>query len=163
MDLDRLVSQEFDFFSPIISSIESLTEGQLDKFRHETVQERKQRISLEVFHTNGGFIRHGPFKGMRLSEETWWGKNDLGAQTLGLYEPSVLRFIEKKTAAEPVPTFIDIGAADGYYAVGMLFSRLASRCICFESSESGRRTIKKEFESKRHQSIVADHLWSGGC
>lgn len=142
MAIDELIQSEREFFSPVLEASKTLTQEQLQRFRLETVQERKQRISLELFHTNGGLIRHGPFKGMRLSEETWWGKNDLGAQTLGLYEPSVLRFIEKNTAAGPIPTFIDIGAADGYYAVGMLFSRLARRCICFESSESGQQTIK---------------------
>ena len=34
-------------------------------------------------------------------------------------------------------TFIDIGAADGYYAIGAVFSNLFSKSICFEISEKG--------------------------
>ena len=41
----------------------------------------------------------------------------------------------------PRTSFISIGAADGYYAIGMLCSGMALRCHAFEISEQGRETI----------------------
>lgn len=38
--------------------------------------------------------------------------------------------------------FIDIGAADGYYAIGLLMSKRVKRAICFELTAEGQDTIK---------------------
>jgi len=35
-------------------------------------------------------VGHGPFKGMKLSNDVWWSPNDRITQTLGIYEQHVL-------------------------------------------------------------------------
>ena len=49
----------------------------------------------------------------------------------------------------PFDTFLDIGAADGYYAVGMLHSKMAKQAICHEVSQDGQRAIKENWLSNQ--------------
>jgi hypothetical protein len=88
-------------------------------------------------------IQHGIFAGMRLSSLRWGG-HDRAPMILGLYESEVNREIEK--SASHATIFIDIGAADGYFAVGAVFSGLYKESICFEISEEGRESIAKNAE-----------------
>jgi predicted O-methyltransferase YrrM len=87
-------------------------------------------------------VSQGLFGGLKLNRDTWWGKSDLGSQCLGLYEKEILDFISQRG---PFDVFLDIGAADGYYGIGMLHSKKASHSICFEISEDGQRAIKENW------------------
>ena len=87
-------------------------------------------------------IAYGPFKGMMLSEDVWWSKSDLITQTLGIYEEHVLDkliYFSNKGAK----SFIDIGAADGYFAVGMAFSKTYPEVHAFEIDPKGQEYIKE--------------------
>jgi len=68
-----------------------------------------------------------------------WGSHDKAAMLLGTYEYEVL--IEIERAAINKEIFVDIGAADGYFAVGAVFSSLYTKSICFEISGDGRASI----------------------
>ncbi|NVK24682.1 MAG: hypothetical protein HWE10_07125 [Gammaproteobacteria bacterium] len=118
------------------------TEEMRAKWRKETVAERIERISLETYDICKGRVKYGPFKGLKLNRDTWWGRSDLGSQCLGLYEKEVLNLIVENG---PYETFIDIGAADGYYAVGMLYSQLAKNAVCFEITQKGQEAIKNNW------------------
>ena len=85
-------------------------------------------------------IAYGPLKGMRLSEDVWWSPHDRITQTLGIYEEHILdklRFFSKQGAS----TFIDIGAADGYFAVGMAYSKTYSKVLAFEEDGLACREV----------------------
>ena len=85
-------------------------------------------------------VAYGPFKGMQLNKNIWWSRNDLITQTLGIYEEHILekiKFFSKYGAT----AFIDIGAADGYFAVGMAYSKLYEKVYAFEIEEDGRNRI----------------------
>ena len=87
-------------------------------------------------------IAYGPFKGMKLSEDVWWSKNDRITQTLGIYEEHVLNkliFFSREGSKR----FIDIGAADGYFAVGMAFSKTYPEVYAFEIEPKGQERIKQ--------------------
>ena len=140
MDIESFIKNEKNYFAPMQSRALKVTEQQRAQWKRESVAERQERISLEVYDLTEGVVRYGPFAGMRLARTAWWGASDLGAQCLGLYEPEILALLGglPKSGRN---TFIDIGAADGYYTTGMLFSKMVERAICFELSESGRETI----------------------
>jgi hypothetical protein len=140
MNIEELIDAEKDYFAPMIARAEKATAEQRALWQKETVRERQERISLEVFDAVEGRVKYGPFKGLQLNRETWWGKLDLGSQCLGLYEKELLDFIAT-LPDDHFSHFIDIGAADGYYAIGMLVSQKISNCICFEQSEKGQQTI----------------------
>ncbi|MDA8535758.1 hypothetical protein N9L23_00125 [Alphaproteobacteria bacterium] len=140
--IDDLIARELEYFQPMLERQSLATDVERRVWRNETVKQRIERISLETFSLCGGVIRYGLFEGMRLNCNTWWGMADLGSQCLGLYEKQILDLISH---AGPFDTFLDIGAADGYYAIGMLHSQMAKRSICFEISEKGQASIKKNW------------------
>ena len=101
----------------------------------------RTRINLDVSEIFQNKVAYGIFKGMKLSNNIWWGKFDIATKLLGQYELHILdKIIDLSDEFE---TFIDIGAADGYYAVGAVFSNLYSKSICFEISEFGRQVIEE--------------------
>ena len=101
----------------------------------------RTRINLDISEIFQNKVAYGIFKGMKLSNNIWWGKFDIATKLLGQYELHILdKIIDLSDEFE---TFIDIGAADGYYAVGAVFSNLYSKSICFEISEFGRQVIEE--------------------
>lgn len=145
MNIEEIISAEKEYFSPMLARAEKANSEQRALWQKETVRERQERISLEVFDALNGVVQYGPFKGLKLNRETWWGKLDLGSQCLGLYEKELLDLISGLSKDE-FSHFIDIGAADGYYATGMLVSGRINHCICFEQSESGQKTILSNWQ-----------------
>jgi hypothetical protein len=60
---------------------------------------------------------------------------------LGLYEQEVMENLVGAPARFGV--FVDVGAADGYYAVGLLYSGRVDRSVAFESLPEGREAIAR--------------------
>ena len=89
----------------------------------------------------GYTVAHGPFKGMKLSENITWSKNDQITQTLGIYEEHVLSKLIY-FSSEGSKRFIDIGAADGYFAVGLAFSKIYQEVYAFEINPKSQQQIK---------------------
>ena len=76
-----------------------------------------------------------------MLKDTNWGEGDRAAMLLGIYEMEVAASLAD--VPEGYRIFVDIGAADGYYSVGLLHSDKFDRAICFEINEFGRRTISR--------------------
>jgi hypothetical protein len=94
-------------------------------------------LSLDFKNT----VLHGVFKGMKLSDKVWWGKYDIANKLFGQYEAHVVNKIIELSLQNNL--FIDIGAADGYFAIGMVYSGFFEKAICFEISEKGRLVIEE--------------------
>jgi len=60
---------------------------------------------------------------------------------LGLYEQELLESL--CSVPRRYTTFVDVGAADGYYGVGVLVAGLFVRSHCFEMSVQGREVIRE--------------------
>jgi hypothetical protein len=83
-------------------------------------------------------VRHGPFKGLLLPNEMRTRLRAVGPKLLGAYEPELERFIDA-AARDSFATIINVGAAEGYYAVG-LAKRTSARVIGYEADD-GMRTM----------------------
>lgn len=83
-------------------------------------------------------VKYGHLKGMRLKSTTW-SKRDIGSLLLGEYEKQVIDYVQ--TLPTKYSVFIDVGAADGIYAVGFLKNGRFETTYCFESIESSRNSI----------------------
>ena len=140
MKLTDLISSELEYFRPMLERDKQSSLEQREIWRGETIRQRQKRISLELFNMLNGTVKYGPFKGLHLTHDPWWGQLDLGSQCLGLYEKEILKFIENIEDGQ-FTNFIDIGAADGYYAVGLLSTGKIQRSICFEKTDKGREAI----------------------
>jgi hypothetical protein len=140
--IEVLIKKEMEYFEPMLERQKLATQAMRETWRKESIAQRIERISLETYDLCEGRVSFGLFSGLRLNRDTWWGQSDLGAQCLGLYEKEILNLI---SAHGPFKTFLDIGAADGYYAVGLLHAKMAKKAICFEISEDGQRAIERNW------------------
>lgn len=71
---------------------------------------------------------------------------------LGMYEREVLDAL--RDFSTDCDHFIDVGAADGYYAVGALVAGLFDSVVCFETDQLGQQVIAKNAARNR----VSDRL-----
>jgi hypothetical protein len=73
------------------------------------------RLALLVSSQTGGAVLNGPFKGMKLSYRALPVHS--APKFLGTYEKEIVSFIEDAIALNPTQV-VNVGASDGYYAVG---------------------------------------------
>jgi len=103
------------------------------------ILKRKLILSRRLDNILKSTVAYGRFKGLKLSKKTWWGAPDKAAMLLGLYEVEILESLANVPETHNI--FIDLGAADGYYGVGVLVAKMFDYSYCFEITESGQRTI----------------------
>ena len=103
------------------------------------VKEYRKKIAKQLFIEANGIVNRGLFEGMHLGEEIHWGKADVASKIFGLYESEVMEFIKDKH----YKSLINLGAADGYYPIGMLMQRMISHAYCFEENPLGAKYINE--------------------
>lgn len=106
--------------------------------RHRLLRVIREQEAAQVVGHLGLTVRYGLCAGLKLLPEASWGRSDLPAKVLGTYEQPLHDFVR---ANAPVEQVVCIGAADGYYGVGLVVSGLAKSALCFEMSERGREVI----------------------
>lgn len=87
-----------------------------------------------------GRVFDGPFKGMTYIEDA------VGSayipKMLGIYERELNECIEHACALD-LPLVVDIGAAEGYYAVGLARRMVRTQVVAFEMEQKGRELLHK--------------------
>jgi len=112
--------------------------------KKDPLHSRRVALARELSELLTGTVRYGPFKGLKLTRDSWWSGAEQASMLFGLYEKEVL---ESLTRVPPrYSTFIDCGAADGYYGVGVLVSGRFEKSYCFETSRAGQTVIRKNAE-----------------
>jgi hypothetical protein len=88
---------------------------------------------------SAGRVLDGPFKGMRFFElrRGWFWP----ARVMGTYELEIRPAIEHLVSGD-YSRFVDVGAGDGYYAVGFALRRPEARVIAFEAEKQMHREIE---------------------
>ena len=90
-------------------------------------------VKLVLFRKTCVSVRSGPFAGMR------WGTRAVGSMVapklIGTYEKELASIVEHLPGFDLV---IDIGAAEGWYAVGLLYRKTARKVVAFEQTENGQ-------------------------
>lgn len=105
------------------------------------VRKHRSYLSESIRKMHDGVVAYGPFKGLRFDSSSHWGAGDKGGMILGLYEQELLR--ELQVVPKKYDTFIDLGAADGYYGVGVLVNDLFKKSYCYEITDLGREVITR--------------------
>jgi len=104
----------------------------------------KMAQAKRFFAMFGGVVAYGPFTGFRMQETQYWSHYDATAKLFGLYEKEVAdRLIGLSASYE---TFVDIGAADGYFGVAAVCCGHFRQSVCFEISPAGRKSIRETAE-----------------
>lgn len=139
--------------------------GLMEALEKALVKRRRKRVSRALFRRHGGVIQRGLFRGLSLDGEANISQGMLTLKIFGLYEHVV---VEKISELGPFNDVINIGAADGYFSLGLLKAGLAQRSICFEMTEAGRAAILRNAQRNgladrviilgRADASIAQHL-----
>jgi hypothetical protein len=98
--------------------------------------QRQQRITAELIARHGSVVQAGPFRGLRLPAEGSWG--NLAAFLVGSYEHELHGVIDDLIGSGP-RRVINIGSAEGYYAVGLALRLPQARVYAFDIDEQAQR------------------------
>lgn len=91
---------------------------------------------------NGTKVLRGPFKGLEYPPALLGSQVDAPiAKLLGTYELELHGAIEQSLADAP-KSIVDLGSADGYYAVGMAMRSPGSKIHAFELARSARNACR---------------------
>ena len=118
---------------------------------------RRTAITNELARVNGPKVMAGPFAGMVLLPDIAWGDGDLPPRLLGCYEEELHPAVAKAIARAP-KAVVNIGAAEGYYAVGMARALPQSRVLAFEINERGQGICRRAADANQ----VGDRVVVGG-
>ncbi len=88
----------------------------------------------------GDRVRRGPFAGMHYPDRAI--NSAYLPKLLGSYERELNGVVEEVCALSP-DLIIDVGAAEGYYAVGFAWRNPRSRVIAFEATRLGRSALER--------------------
>ena len=110
--------------------------GQLDVSLRLLAKWRSQLIQNTLQHRDGTRIWSGPFEGMDFLPRSTHGCHV--AKLTGSYEQPLQPFIEEAIQAA-YPIVLNIGCAEGYYAVGMARRMPATRMHAFDIDPAARQ------------------------
>ncbi|WP_175905933.1 hypothetical protein [Burkholderia seminalis] len=96
-------------------------------------------LMRRVMYLTGGVVQHGPLTGYNIGRNATWREEDNASKVLGFYEQEVCALLELLAAHRDV--LVDLGGADGFYAVGMVERKLYGESHCFEIEEQSRANI----------------------
>ncbi|HGO6074593.1 TPA: hypothetical protein ACK3Q6_004444 [Burkholderia cepacia] len=100
---------------------------------------RRFILTRRLMHLSGGVILHGPLAGFNLGTLATWREADNAPKLLGFYEQEVCGLLAHIASTRDV--FVDLGGADGYYAVGLIAQNFYRESHCFELEEQSRANI----------------------
>jgi hypothetical protein len=86
-------------------------------------------------------VAGGPFAGMKYLAESF-GSAYL-PKLLGTYEKELWGSWHRLISACQGGTMINVGAAEGYYAVGAMYSKAFTRVVCYEQAAQARQLLGK--------------------
>jgi hypothetical protein len=93
----------------------------------------------------GHAVKHGPFKGMKYPESKSVGSS-LFPKLLGSYEKEIHPVIER-ICKRPYTEILDIGCAEGYYAVGLAIRIPTATVHAFDTNEEATRLCRSMAQS----------------
>ena len=102
----------------------------------------QKMLSNEIAKKFNYVVTDGPFKNLKLSKRLSWGKGIIGSKVLGQYEREIQELIVEIQKNNSIKTFLDLGAADGYFALGVLVNNIFYKSIASETSLELRNSLK---------------------
>jgi hypothetical protein len=123
-------------------------------FRH-LAKWRAEVIDKTMAKRSGTVVLSGPFKGMSYALQAAEGSHS--ARLLGVYEASLAPIIEI-IIARAYPLVIDLGCAEGYYAVGLARRMPDARVLARDDSPRAQASCR----DLATQNAVADRVEIGG-
>lgn len=105
-------------------------------------QIRRSEIAGALVQAHGPNVMTGPFAGMLLLPDAAWGDGDIAPKLLGCYESELHPAIAKMIARNP-KTVMNIGCAEGFYAVGMARALPGARVLAFDTEPKAQAICRR--------------------
>lgn len=100
----------------------------------------RRRAFQQLFGSGQAMVLSGPFAGMAYLNETVWGS--IVPRWIGSYEEE-LHGIMRALPSKGYERVIDVGSAEGYYAVGIARLLRRAQIFAFDSSPLARRQLQR--------------------
>lgn len=137
-----------------------MTEITLADLYQAATRSKRSEITAAIYSWSRGQVQSGPFRGMRILQASSWGDGDLCPKILGTYESELHPCLDLWAKAPP-DVVVNIGCAEGYYAVGL--ARLLHGAIirAFDISPAARDICRRNAALNRVEDrLVIDGLCS---
>jgi hypothetical protein len=96
---------------------------------------RASEIVAQITRRDGFVIKHGPFRGMLYNTSA--SEGSAASRLLGVYEASLAPIVED-IAARGYATVMDVGCAEGYYAVGLALRLPNAKILAHDTNPAAR-------------------------
>ena len=117
-------------------------------------RERKQSVLISALaQVLARRVLSGPFRGMGYLGRSPGGST-LMPKVLGTYEKEIWESIASLLDGETPGIVVDIGAGEGYYVTGLVWSGRAARAVAYEADD-GRRDLLAQLAKRNN---VADRV-----
>ena len=146
-----------DFKWLILEVLSKITLKKLELRIDKVVEKKRIILSSKISKIYNNTVQQGPFKGMIINEDQFWGQGDRSSKILGLYEKEIQDLIVSIQKDKNYSTFVDIGGADGFFAIGSLVNNLFEKCEVFEISKKGRISIQKNSKQNNVYDSIKIH------
>lgn len=85
---------------------------------NESMRDLMHELNRMAFHGFGNCVIQGPFKGMLVRQNSVWDDGNSSTKLLGSYEFELHDTLDQVINVRKPKTIINVGCAEGYYAVG---------------------------------------------
>jgi Methyltransferase small domain len=120
-----------------------------------------RQIEEWLLNLTTGIVQSGPFKGMKMLRERAWEAGALSPMLLGCHERELHDVIEVEIARlEKLenPKIVNIGCAEGYYAVGLALRVPKATVWAVDSSERALRIAHETAAANDVKIITGDEI-----
>lgn len=118
---------------------------------------RRQELNQAIHAATKGRVSAGPFEGMVLPDRKAWLDGDIAPKLLGFYEAE-LHALWRQVASTHYSLVINVGCAEGYYAIGLARLMPGATVCAFDTSKESQ-LICHEAATRNG---VADRVVVGG-
>ncbi|MCP4385106.1 MAG: methyltransferase domain-containing protein [Hyphomicrobiales bacterium] len=105
----------------------------------------KRLLSREIYRRSKGVVAAGLFRGMRIQPEMVREEGDLAAKLVGCYEQELEPAFRKASQVDR-DLIVNIGCAEGYYAVGLARLNPEAKVVAFDIEEAACKACRQNAE-----------------
>lgn len=114
-----------------------------------SVEQHQQYLDTELYRATGGTVQRGPFKGLKLGPLLCHG--EASPKLLGCYEEEIHDALERCIARNPAKV-VNIGSAEGYYAVGLARRLPTVPVVAFDPLEPAQTLTR--FNAQLNEQVI---------
>lgn len=129
----------------------------------KTYMERLMKLEAEEKYffkaNNNRIVLRGPFKGMKYASFDSYG-SELAPKIIGSYEMELNQVIENAIKDSTITEIIDIGSAEGYYAIGFAIRKPASHIYAFDIKKEAMELCRQMAKENNVKNITYGNFCS---